>query len=75
MLEPAPITVNNAGTNVVLSWPSTMGQTYQLEFTDDLASGNWTALGPPLIGDSTALSLTNTAAQGGQRFFRLRLGF
>jgi hypothetical protein len=74
ILTPPPLILQNFGTNFVLGWPTTPGQTYQLQFTEDLASGAWLPWGAPLLGSGEPLYLTNTFAGASQRFFRLRQG-
>jgi hypothetical protein len=70
--QPVPVGVRTVGADMILSWSSSIGQTYQLEYTDDLATGLWISLGSPQAGDGTLLSVTNAPAQG-QRFFRLQV--
>jgi hypothetical protein len=70
---PVPLTIQTAGTNLWLTWPGVAGQTYQLEYKDDLADPNWTPLGSPLTGTGSTLTTTNDFGPADQRFFRLRL--
>jgi hypothetical protein len=67
-----PVAARTVGANMILSWSSSVGQTYQLQYTDDLGTPLWTSFGSPQPGDGTVLSVTNAAAQG-QRFFRLQV--
>ena len=68
---PVPITLQTAGTNVWLNWPAVPGQSYQLEYKDDLVTPTWTPLGSPITG--ATVSLTNGFGASAQRYFRLRL--
>jgi hypothetical protein len=68
-----PITIVPSGTNIVLSWPAAPGQTYQVEYKNDLNSALWTALGAPIIGTGAPLVITNELTTSPQRFYRLRL--
>ncbi len=74
MVSPAPaLSAATGAGQCTLAWPGLRGQTYQLEYRDDLSSGVWTELGPPMIGtgDVLSLSITNDFSSATQRFFRL----
>jgi hypothetical protein len=58
--------------HLLLHFPTVAGQTYIVEYTADLASGNWIPLQTNL-GDATAINVTNFLSSDPQRFFRLRL--
>lgn len=68
-----PLTIQTVGTNLFLNWPGVGGQTYQLEYKDDLNAPAWTALGNAVTGTGGTLALTNNFGVSPQRFFRLRL--
>ncbi len=68
-----PITFETTTTNLTISWFGAVGQTYQLEYKDDLRATSWTALGTPVAGTGTQLSFTNDFGQSAQRFFRLQV--
>ena len=68
-----PITFATTTTNLSLSWFSAVGQTYQLQYKDDLRLSSWTALGNPVVGTGTQLGLTNDFSQSPQRFYRLQV--
>jgi len=70
---PLPISFQTTATNLILSWTSLAGETYQLEYKDDLATSTWTLLGNPLTGTGSVLSLTNDFTQSSQRFYRLKI--
>jgi hypothetical protein len=61
------------GGQFVFSWFAAAGQSCQVEYRDDLASGNWTALGTPFTGAGGVISVTNALNASQQRFFRLRV--
>jgi hypothetical protein len=67
---PVPLTIQTAGTNFSVSWPTAQGQLYQPEYNADLRTTNWLPVCPPITGTGNVLVFTNdlTAAQ---RFFRL----
>jgi hypothetical protein len=68
-----PLTVQASGTNLLLNWPGVAGQTYQLEYKDNLADPTWTPVGEPVTGTGGTLNLTNNSGVSPQRFFHLRL--
>jgi hypothetical protein len=70
---PVPVDIQTSGTNLFLNWPGVAGQTYQLEYKDDLTAPVWTPLGDPVTGSGSPLTLTNNFGTSPQRFFRLRL--
>ena len=70
---PVPVNIQISGTNLFLNWPATEGQSYQLEYKDDLSAPTWTPLGSPVTGTSGTLTITNNFGASPQRFFRLRL--
>ena len=54
----------------VVSYPTISGQTYQLEYTTNLAKVNWTALGTPFAGTDGIAAVTNSI-DSPQCFFRI----
>ena len=72
-LLPLPLNIQTSGANIILSWPAATGQTYQLEYKDDLTDPTWTPVGSPMTGTGGTLTITNSAGDSPQRFFRLEL--
>ena len=70
---PVPVNIQISGTNLFLTWPAVAGQTYQLEYKDDLTAPTWTPSGSPVTGTGGTLTLTNNFGASPQRFFHLRL--
>ena len=68
-----PLSFQASGTNLVLSWTGVAGQTYQMEFKDDLSAPAWTVLGSPLTGSGAELSFTGDFTQSSRRFYRLKI--
>ena len=62
-----------SGNQFKLTFPTLSGQTYQIEFKDNLSATNWTPLGSPIIGTGVPLSVTNSISATPQRFFRLSI--
>jgi subtilase family serine protease len=59
-----------------LTWPTAPRLTYQLEYTTDLAQGNWLPFGDPFVATNSSSSLqdTNAFSSGAsQRFYRLKV--
>jgi regulation of enolase protein 1 (concanavalin A-like superfamily) len=64
--------VQVSGTNAVFSWQAPAGPKYQIQYTSDLGSTNWTTLGDPASGTGGNLTVTN-AATNPQGFYRLMI--
>lgn len=70
-----------ASGNILLTWPATIGTSYQVEFCDDL--GTWESLGEAMVATQTALSWRDDGTLTGEapvtadrRFYRVSiLGF
>ena len=64
-------TITGAGTaNVGLSWSASNGNTYQVQYKDDLNTANWSVLGNVTATGNTA-STNDTTGPVAQRFYRL----
>jgi hypothetical protein len=70
---PVPLNIQPSGTNLWLTWPGVAGQSYQLEYKNDLTDPAWTPLGSPVMGTGATLTLTNSFGASAQSYFRLRL--
>jgi hypothetical protein len=70
---PVPVSIQISGTNIFLNWSAVPGQTYQLEYKDDLTAPTWTPMGDPVTGTGGTLIITNNFDDSPQRFFHLRL--
>jgi hypothetical protein len=68
-----PVNIQISGTNLFLNWSGAAGQTYQLEYKNNLTDPAWTPLGSPVTGTGGTLTLTNNFGASLQRFFHLRL--
>ena len=60
-----------SGGSFTLSFETTAGKTYIVEYTDSLSAPNWQPL-PNVSGDGTVKTVTNPVAGGGQRYYRIR---
>jgi hypothetical protein len=67
------LNVQLSGQNLIFSWLSLSGRTYQVEFTDNLNSGSWVPMGGTIAGNGGLLTTSASVATDNQRFFRLAL--
>jgi uncharacterized repeat protein (TIGR03803 family) len=56
-----------------LTWSTEAGGIYQLQYSSDLTSTNWTNLGTPIPATGASLTATDSLTNGPQRFYRLVL--
>ena len=73
VLNPVPLTPQVAGASLILSWTSFTGQSYQLQFKNNLNDPVWQPLGAPILGTGSPISVTNDLTSPTQRFFRLSI--
>jgi hypothetical protein len=66
-------TLELVGNQLTLGWQTSPGRTYRVEYTDDLASGNWQPLGPDIPATGASLSITVNVSTPEHRFFRIGL--
>jgi hypothetical protein len=57
----------------VITWSKEAGARYQLQYTSDLSSSNWTSLGSSVTATGATLSTTDSLTNAPQRFYRLAL--
>ncbi|MGZ4973772.1 MAG: immunoglobulin domain-containing protein, partial [Limisphaerales bacterium] len=71
-IAPLQLTQRGSGLgSVVFQCSSTSGNAYQVQFTDDLQSQNWTNLGDPIIADSDSITINDVSPSQAQRFYRV----
>jgi hypothetical protein len=63
------------GSQFVFSWPTVTGQSYQLQYRDNLATGTWTSLGGLMPGTGNPVMVTNILSASPQRFFRVVVSY
>jgi hypothetical protein len=63
----------NKTTQYVVSWQTITNQTYQLEYTTDLATCNWIPLGTPVAGIDGIIAETNSLSIMPNCFFRVKV--
>lgn len=57
--------------SALISWNTVTGQSYRVQFSDDLHSGNWSA-GPEVTAASTNTALQHPRGATPQRFYRIQ---
>ena len=63
--------LTRTGANATLTFTTTPGLRYQVEYSDEL--NVWRPLGSEQIATGDSLTVTDTAASGGSRFYRARV--
>jgi len=58
-------------TAVEVTFPSEMGQSYQLQYTSDLSSPAWVSVGAPMVGEGGTMSAFDSTRHAEQRFYRV----
>jgi len=71
-IQPAPIVFAPAktGDDFIFSIQTEPGETYTPQYVDSLSTLNWQSL-PGVAGDGTVITVTNSAPNVTQRFYRL----
>ncbi len=70
----APLQLTQSGTgvgSVAFQCSSTSGNSYRVQFTNDLLSQNWTNLGDPIVADSDSITINDVSPSQAQRFYRV----
>jgi uncharacterized repeat protein (TIGR03803 family) len=70
-VPPSILSIVSTSPGLVLTWSTTPGQTYQLQYSSNLSSTNWTDLGNPVSASSGAASQTNLSPVSSPRFYRV----
>ena len=65
-----PMNIQVSGTNVLLSWPTTVGVNYQLEYNNNLNTSDWIPLGNSVPGTGIVETL-NIGITNAECFFKL----
>ena len=74
VLERPALTLARNGTNLLLSFPTQTGASYQLQFATNLPATTWVNVGPALPGTGSALATNVPVGAEPREFFRLQLG-
>ena len=70
--KPVSLSAEAIDGNLVIGWATQSGLTYQVEYTDDLASHAWSPLSGPILGTGVPILATNSLALSTQRYFRVK---
>jgi Peptidase_C39 like family len=72
---PRPVFQQVTRTNnlIWLTWASTPGSSYQLQYTTDLSNTNWANLASPVSATNTTITVSDAIVAGAQRFYRILL--
>jgi subtilase family serine protease len=65
--------VFTVGNRIVFTWNTLAGIKYQAQYQTNLLQTNWLDLGDTLIATNSTITVSDTAAAGGQKFYRLLL--
>ena len=67
-----PLTAQASGNDIIVQFPSVVGQRYRVEHSDDLVTGPWTVLADNLAGTGAAFQVPQpNAISLGQQFYRV----
>ena len=70
-LPPVFKSMARAGGTVTLVWSSVASQTYQLEYSTNLAQGSWNNVGSAVVATNGIMTGSDPAATDAQRFYRV----
>lgn len=70
---PALTLQTQPGSGFILSWPTLLARTYQMQFTTNLTTPTWLPVGSPQIGTGQSLSFTNNSTVLPEGYYRLQL--
>jgi len=65
---------SGGGSNMVLSFTTVSGKSYQLEWTTNLTSGVWTNEAAMITGTGNPMPMTNSQPAVTPRFYRMSVG-
>ena len=70
---PTPVieSITQSGTDITLVWSTLAGQTYRVEYKDNLTDVSWTALTPDVTAAGATATKTDLAPASPQRFYRI----
>jgi fibronectin type 3 domain-containing protein len=63
--------ISVSGSDLIFSYPTVAGHTYQLQYCTDLSSGSWVPAGSSVSGTGATVWATNSIGSMQQQFFRL----
>lgn len=63
----------HSGTSMILTWNSTAGAQYQVQYTTNLEHTNWVSLGGPVTASTSTATNTDASLTDHQRFYRVQV--
>jgi uncharacterized repeat protein (TIGR03803 family) len=70
-LPPVFESITQTGGTVTLVWSAVASQTYQLQYSTNLAQTNWTNLGSAVTATDGTMTASDSVGPGPQRFYRV----
>lgn len=70
-LPPRIQSVTRSGNNIVLSWNSMAGRTYQVQYSASVSPASWNNLGSPIGATGPTASASDPLLPGATRFYRV----
>jgi len=73
--EPAPVILSivPVDNTIVLTWSTTSGLTYRVQYIDDLTGTNWVNISPDVLASGSTAAQTNAMGLSPQRFYRVMI--
>jgi len=66
------LTISRAGATATISFTTTVGQSYTLEYKNSLLDSSWTQIGSTAAGTGDSITISEAIAEGTTRFYRVR---
>jgi hypothetical protein len=66
-----PYLIERSGTASRISWNTVIGQTYTVDYKDNLTDASWTPLGSTVVGNGAPVAITNETSVAA-RVYRIR---
>lgn len=73
LMQPILIDIAESNSTFHFTWNTVSNRLYQLEYTTDLISSNWSNLGNPIAATNDSISTTDTVGSNTHRYYRVHL--
>ena len=72
-IAPQPViqSITTLGADVTLIWSSVAGQTYRVQYKNDLSDASWTDLTPDVTATGATATKMDSVGAATQRFYRI----
>jgi hypothetical protein len=67
------LTATRSGGNIVISFPTQNGHSYQVEYKNNLSDPGWTPLGSAIAGNGSVQSASDSIGGRSARFYRIHV--